>query len=218
MAARPDPWCPAPREEGFRLLFVCTANICRSPIAERYARAALGAGSPVVVASAGVCAVPGRPMARGAARALERLGGDPSGFASRRVTSRMLEEADLVLTATTAHRAAVVQKCPRISGRAFTIAEFGALAGAVPARSRADLARAGGPAMRAHLLLARARALRGLVRVEEPDVADPYGGPGRAYRSAARRIAEGLSALLETLTAAAAPTSAGRSGPSCTGW
>ncbi|GII83262.1 low molecular weight phosphatase family protein [Sphaerisporangium siamense] len=219
MAARPDPWTPAPREEGFRLLFVCTANICRSPIAERYARAALGAGSPVVVESAGVRAVPGRPMAPGAARVLEKMGADPSGFAARRLTSRMLEEADLVLTATTAHRGSVVQECPRISRRVFTITEFGALTGAVLTRPRsaADLAREGDPVRRAHVLLAQARALRGLVPVDEPDVPDPYGRWARAYRSAARRIAEGLSAPLETLTAVAAPASAGGRGTS-SGW
>ncbi|MEV6980524.1 hypothetical protein AB0M95_04595 [Sphaerisporangium sp. NPDC051017] len=211
MAARPDPGGIAPREGRFRLLFVCTGNICRSAIAERYTRAVLGACSPVVVESAGVRAVSGRPMTRRAARVLEKLGGDPSGFASRRLTSRMVEEADLILTATTAHRGLVVQGRPRIAGRVFTIVEFGALTGAVLARPRSavEIAQAGDPARRAHALLARARPLRGLVRVEAPDVPDPFGGSMLAYRSAARLIVAGLSAPLATLTAGAAPTSTG---------
>ncbi|RCG29374.1 protein tyrosine phosphatase [Sphaerisporangium album] len=207
MAARPDPERLAPPEGRFRLLFVCTGNICRSAIAERYTRARLGARSPVVVESAGVHAVSGRPMTRRSARLLEKLGADPTGFTSRRLTSRMLEEADLVLTATTAHRGLVVRGSPWMSGRVFTIVEFGALTGAVLARPRSaeEIAQEGDPARRAHDLLARARALRGLVRVEEPDVPDPFGGSMRAYRSAARLIVAGLSAPLEMLTAEVAP-------------
>lgn len=86
---------PAPEATyfpGVRLLFVCTGNLCRSAVAERLtlARAARSlAGSPelarVEVVSAGVHAEDGARMDPLSARALQALGGDPAGFASRRL-------------------------------------------------------------------------------------------------------------------------------------
>jgi protein-tyrosine phosphatase len=187
----------------FRILFVCTGNLCRSPIAERLTRAALGADSPVVVESAGVRAVPGTPMSPESARVLAEMGADPGGFASRRLTCLMLEEADLVLTATREHRGSVVRRHPRVSDRAFTIIEFGVLAEALIAAAgpATEIAHRLDPADRASAIVAEARALRGLVRVDALDIPDPFGGLVPVYRTAARRISVGLSAPLKLLTA-----------------
>ncbi|WP_169945906.1 low molecular weight phosphatase family protein [Microbispora sp. H11081] len=191
---------PEGAEEGaetFRVLFVCTGNICRSAMAERLALAALGPGSPILVGSAGTRARAGLPMAERASEVLSRLGGDPRGFSSRPLTADAVAGADLVLAASSEHRARAVALHPRAAARAFTIPEFGALAGAVPAESvlgHAD------PVGRARALLAEAGALRGLVRVDRPDIADPYGGSCRAYREAARRIADALAVPIRLLT------------------
>ncbi|GII38467.1 protein-tyrosine-phosphatase [Planotetraspora phitsanulokensis] len=182
---------------GFHILFVCTGNICRSALAERLTLSALGSGSPLLVTSAGTHAEPGRPMAERARRVLVRLGGNPEGFASRPLTSAMVVDADLVLTASSEHRAEAVALHPLAATRTFTIAEFGALARAVPAES---LVRHQDPVRRAHALVAEARALRGLVRVDQPDIADPYGGSRRGYRAAARRISESLAVPLKLLS------------------
>ncbi|WTP05909.1 hypothetical protein OHB01_34090 [Microbispora hainanensis] len=192
---------PAGPGAGFRILFVCTGNICRSPLAERLTRAALGPGSPITVSSAGTHALPGRSMDEGARRELIRLGGDSEGFASRPLTSETVVAADLVLTASSEHRSHAVALHPRAAARTFTIAEFGALARAVPAD---EVLRHADPVRRAHALVAEARALRGLVRVEQPDIADPYRGSRRAYRAAARRIVESLAAPVALFTRAAA--------------
>ncbi|WP_204059369.1 arsenate reductase/protein-tyrosine-phosphatase family protein [Microbispora corallina] len=184
--------CPG-RGPGFRILFVCTGNICRSPLAERLTLSALGPDGPVVAASAGTRAVPGRPMDEGARRELILLGGDPEGFVSRPLTAEAVAAADLVLAASSEHRREAVALHPLAAARAFTIAEFGALARAVPA---GDVLCHGDPARRAQVLVEQVRALRGLVRPEQPDIADPYRGSRRAYRSAARRIAESLAVPL----------------------
>lgn len=76
-----------------RILFVCTGNLFRSPIAERlaatWARESL-VSSPgptgVEMTSAGTAATDGRPMASASAQALERLGGTSEGFRSRALT------------------------------------------------------------------------------------------------------------------------------------
>ncbi|MEV0202177.1 hypothetical protein [Nonomuraea sp. NPDC050691] len=179
----------------FRILFVCTGNICRSPLAERLARAALGTG--FVVESAGTRAASGMRMPEQARRALLRLGGDPSGFVSRPLTAGLVAGADLVLAATVAHRAEVVALHLPAATRAFTIAEFGALAGEVDEEA---VCWERDPVRRARALVDQAAALRGLVPVDRPDIADPYGRSRWAYRAAGRRIAEALAPPLRLLT------------------
>ncbi|MDR8414599.1 hypothetical protein MTP10_38465 [Nonomuraea sp. 3-1Str] len=181
--------------DAFRILFVCTGNLCRSPLAERLARAALGPAFEV--GSAGTRAVPGRPMPGNAVRVLLLLGGDPSGFVSRPLTAPLVAGADLVLAATAAHRAAAVALHLPAAPRTFTIAEFGALAGEVPVE---EVARERDPARRARTLVDQAASLRGLVRVDAPDIPDPYGRSRWAYRAAGRRIAEALAVPLRLLT------------------
>ncbi|MEV6859383.1 hypothetical protein AB0M44_00050 [Streptosporangium subroseum] len=189
---------PASRDDTcFRILFVCTGNICRSPLAERLTRAVLGPCPALQVISAGTHAEVGTRMAERARRVLIRLGGDPDGFGSRPLTSELVAAADLVLTATTRHRAESVDLHPAATTRTFTIAEFGALVQAVPA---AVILHHEDPVRRARVLVDEARALRGLVRVEQPDIADPYHGSRRAYRVAGRKIAEALAVPLRLLT------------------
>ncbi|MBE3013291.1 hypothetical protein IL992_29520 [Microbispora sp. NEAU-D428] len=194
---------PARKDAGtFRVLFVCTGNICRSAMAERLTLAALGPGSPILVRSAGTRARTGWPMAERAREVLLRLGADPEGFSSRPLTAEAVADADLVLAASSEHRAEAVALHPRAAACAFTIAEFGALARAVPLER--VLGR-GDPVGRARALLEEAGALRGLVRVDQPDIADPYGGSRRAYREAARRIADALAVPMHLLRRASAP-------------
>ncbi len=173
----------------FLLLFVCTANICRSPMAERLTRAALPA-MPIVAMSAGTHGIPGRPMPVEAAAALRECGGNPDGFVSQPLTEELVRAADLVLTGAMEHRREVVTILPQAASRTFTIMEFGALAAAV---STAELAEIDNRVLRAQTLVEQARLLRGVVRPEDLDVADPFGGPARGYKAAARQIAAGLA-------------------------
>ncbi|MEU8278437.1 hypothetical protein ACFYOK_32500 [Microbispora bryophytorum] len=192
-----DPAHDGDGRAGFRILFVCTGNICRSALAERLTVAALGSGAPITVVSAGTHALPGRPMDEGARRELIRLGGSAEGFASRPLTAEAVAHADLVLAASSEHRTTAVALHPVAAGRAFTIAEFGTLAGAVPADRVLDHR---DPVRRARALLEEAGALRGLVRVDRPDIADPYGGSRRVHRAAARRIRDCLAVPVRLLT------------------
>ncbi|MFI6884602.1 arsenate reductase/protein-tyrosine-phosphatase family protein [Streptosporangium canum] len=184
-------------EPRFRILYVCTGNLCRSPLAERLTRSVLGPCPALQVISAGTRAEPGRQMAERTRRVLVRLGGDPGGFVSRPLTPDLLAAADLVLTATTEHRAeSVAGHLPAVT-RAFTIAEFGALARAVPVGA---VGRHEDPVRRARALVAEVRALRGLVQVDRPDIPDPYGRSWFAHRAAGRRIAGSLAVPLRLLT------------------
>ena len=80
-----------------RILFVCHANLCRSPMAESLTRSALAdrlgaAAARVDVASAGTHAEPGMSMHPYAEHVLRERGApDPGRFRSRRVTAELVD-------------------------------------------------------------------------------------------------------------------------------
>lgn len=92
-----------------RILFVCTGNICRSPLAEALMRRALEqrALQHIEALSAGTGAWDGAPASEGAYLvALERTL-DLSGHRARLLTRELVEQADLILTMARHHRARV---------------------------------------------------------------------------------------------------------------
>ena len=94
-----------PRTEGFRLLFVCTGNTCRSPMAAVIARreaAELGLQG-FEVRSAGVGAFEGDGASGGAVRAAARNGLDLSQHGATQLTAELVEWADLTLVMSPAH-------------------------------------------------------------------------------------------------------------------
>ena len=114
-----------------RVLFVCTANICRSPFMELLARQQVG--DALAVSSAGTRGSTDHPMSEEMADRLRERGISPDGFRSRPLTGELVEEADLVLTAEAAHRAFALDEWPAAFRRIFTLGQFAA---AVRARGR----------------------------------------------------------------------------------
>lgn len=94
-----------PRTEPFRLLFVCTGNTCRSPLAAALAREGVRrlGWSHVEVSSAGVSAATGSPASEGSLRAAARHGLDLGAHRSSPLTAEALERTDLVLAMSPAH-------------------------------------------------------------------------------------------------------------------
>lgn len=167
----------------FRILTVCTGNICRSPVAERLLRA--GLGNEVTVSSAGVRAVVGAPIHPGMVALLEESGIRADGFAARQVTPREIRSADLVLALTRDHRARLVQEAPGALRRSFTLLELARLvtspdlppvpSGPVDIRLRA-------------LVLWAARHRAAPPVGDGDDVPDPYGHGDAEYELAYRLI------------------------------
>jgi protein-tyrosine-phosphatase len=85
------------------VLFVCTGNICRSPMAEYLLRARLGDKSDWEVTSAGLAALPGGSASFEAMRVLGERGIDLSGHQSRLVSERLAASATLVVCMTAFH-------------------------------------------------------------------------------------------------------------------
>ncbi len=183
-----------------RVLFVCSGNICRSPLGAQVLTARLGRDAPVfTVESAGTIAEDGLPMDDLAAEQSIRLGGDPSAHRSRHLTAALLGGADLVLTAERAHRAAAVSLAPRVTKRTFTIRQFArVLDGLEPS----DLA---GVASTDELVdrVARMRgAVPGPADPADDDVDDPYRRSASTHERVADVIDRALAPVADALRAA----------------
>ena len=99
----------------FRLLFVCTGNTCRSPMAELLARQrarAIGLEG-IVVGSAGTAATEGAPASVAARTVAQAHGASLESHRSRRLTSDRIDEVDLVVAMTERHADQVLRLDPR---------------------------------------------------------------------------------------------------------
>ncbi len=106
------------------LLFVCTGNTCRSPMAEALARQALAGQEGWRVVSAGIGAVNGQPPSRNAVLAMEQLGADISGHRSQMLTQRLVREADYIFGLTHGHVEAITYLYPDAGEKTFVLREF----------------------------------------------------------------------------------------------
>ncbi|WP_194420394.1 low molecular weight phosphatase family protein [Microbacterium abyssi] len=167
------------------ILFVCTANVCRSPYMEYKLRAMLAARSSaeVSIGSAGTRALQGHEMAAPLSQRLRDRGTDPSGFRAVPLRREMLESAAIVVTATREHRRQVVQHSHAAADRTFTLAQLARLLGAAPADASAS-------GSVAELVIA-AHGARGKASETSPafdDLDDPWRRSPRIYRRVADRI------------------------------
>jgi protein-tyrosine phosphatase len=192
----------------FRVLHVCTGNICRSPMAEHLMRAGLrerlGAGADAFqVASAGTMGFTGDPMQPFSLSTLKGLGVDGSAFIARELSLGLIEGADLVLAATREHRGMIATLSPKVTRRSFTLREFARLVSIV---EPAELP-AAGPEERAAALVQAALRNRGLVPPDQPeddDLQDPYTGPESGYIACAQLVQAALQRPLDLIAGATA--------------
>ena len=87
-----------------RLLFVCSGNTCRSPLAEGIAKESFKQDPSIEVSSAGSTAIEGYPASEFATEVAGNHGIDISGHKSRSLDRDRIRETDLIVAMESRHR------------------------------------------------------------------------------------------------------------------
>jgi len=107
-----------------RLVFVCTGNTCRSPMAAALLQARLGDQRRWQILSAGTAAARGCPASRGSIDALHELGIDLTGHRSRPLTLDLVHSADLLVPLAMSHFQLIVMRHPAAREKTLLLGSF----------------------------------------------------------------------------------------------
>jgi protein-tyrosine phosphatase len=185
------------RHRQFQILVVCTANHCRSPMAEHLLQHALdasGVAGGISVRSAGTQALDGSRMHPDVATVLTEQGVTVPYWRSRRMTAEIIASADLILTAETRHRAAVVTTHPRSVRRTFPLLQFAELskvaidAGLIPSQP-----------IQLFQSITTARGLMPMRPTGSDDIADPMGHSLSTFRVCAVQISQSVDSVVHLM-------------------
>lgn len=178
---------------GPQILLVCTANICRSPMAEALLRHRLDQrGLSIEIVSAGLLEE-GLPVSDGTLRALETRGIDVSAHQSRRLDADLVASAALVIGMERRHVQEAVLLARDAWPRSFTLKELVRRGESIGPRGDEPF----------ESWLARVHEGRStadlLGTAEEDDVADPYGLADRVHRRTAKELDDLVTRLASLL-------------------
>lgn len=181
-----DGACSGPKRRRvlrMKVLFVCTGNICRSPIAERVLRHLGEAeGIDLDVSSAGTRAINGLEMHPESVRVLRSKGLDYHGFRSQMLTPELAAQSDLVLGMTREHRAVARQLAPSRWKRMYALREI------------ADVGSDGGVGKATH-----ERRIAGPTD-STLDIEDPMGKPAAVFDQVGGVIQQSMYGVIEWIT------------------
>lgn len=179
------------------VLFVCTGNICRSPLAEAFLESrSRDLEVPVAVESSGTSALRGSAATPDAVVIARELGLELDGHRASLLTEHPIRRADLVLGLSREHAEEVLLVVPEAASKTFTLKELAALLAALPAApAHADRSVALDRIAEAHRLRQGPHG----PRVEDPDVRDPIGLALFTYREVGWDIGVAVDGVLTGL-------------------
>lgn len=189
----------------FTILTICTGNICRSPAMERLL-AHHFADDAVRVLGAGVFAHVGEEMKEPMRRRVSDYGADAEGTAGRQVDAALIDDSDLILTATREHRRELLRHAPDAGARIFTLREAARLLDGLGPEDLGpgDLDDAG-PGDRTTRRLAALTDLLDEHRASarsggaDDDILDPYMMGEDAYDESFAQLREPIESLVRTV-------------------
>lgn len=182
------------------ILFICTGNTCRSPMAEAVLRSK--AGDRFNVRSAGVFAAAGQPAAKAASKVLSSKGIEFN-HRSTLLNEELVEWADVILTMTQSHKSFVLQQFPKSVEKVYMLKEY------ADDNKEAEEIWAKLDAFYAELETERAleheeevkRMEKQIRSFEESlpsyDISDPYGGNVEDYQAVYEEIEQWLERLIK---------------------
>jgi len=106
------------------ILFVCTGNICRSPMAEAFFNYYTGKTDLFRAISAGIGTIDGQPASPNAIQAMQQVGIDISNHRSRQITAELVTQADFIIGMTQGHIDAINMLYPQSAEKTFVLCEF----------------------------------------------------------------------------------------------
>ena len=177
------------------ILVVCTANLCRSPMAGALLTQRLGAlGVDATVSTAGTRAAPGRPAVPDAIAVMADDGLDITAHRSRRAEPELVARADLVVAMEREHVRELALAARGDWGRVFTLKELARLTQTFGARTEATPLRDWATSLGADRTSASL-----LAAGPDDDMRDPIGRPRREFRRVRDAIDQLWAELLPTL-------------------
>ena len=106
------------------VLFVCTGNVCRSPMAEAAFRKTAGQDTTIKAISAGISAIPGQAPSPNAQLVMREIDIDISSQRSMPLTKHIIDQADAVFVMTRSHLDAISMLFPKALEKSYLLRDF----------------------------------------------------------------------------------------------